>query len=182
MARIPQVGKFKFNDYDKSTYEVRDFGKAEPLDQMRVNFETMDEKRKKKYVDGIKAMIRKSLEYKKFISFLKDSLDMNECTFFEQINTKKRNIRIEIHHEPFTLTDLVYTAIQYTVDMGEEVVDFDIAQLVMYWHYCGLIGLIPLSKTVHELVHSGKVFIPLFFPDGDVVSFYTEYKKYMSDN
>lgn len=180
--RIPNMRKFKFTDYDHRQYEVRDLGKAEPMEDYKILYDDMNEKQKIKYVKDIKRMIRSSLEYKNFIQFLKEELDMNECTFFSEINTKKRNIRIEIHHEPFTITDLINIAIKYFIDNDIEIDDFEIAEFVMRWHYYGLIGLIPLSKTVHELVHDGKIFIPFSFPFGDIGTFYKLYNKYMSDN
>lgn len=180
--RVPNVRKFKFDDYDKRNHEVRDLGKVEKLKPLKVDFSNLDEKKKRAYVKGIKMMIRGSLEYREFISYLKESLDMNECTFFDQINTKKRNIRIEIHHEPFRLEDLVFIAIEYFIRNGYEVEDYAIAEFVLAWHYSGIIGLIPLSKTVHELTHAGKIFIPVFYPFGDIAKFHTMYKDYMSDN
>lgn len=179
--RVPNIKKFNFEDNDKRLHEVRDIGKVSKVIAPVIIFNDLDEKKKKAFVDGIKRMIRSSDEYRDFVAMLKSDLDMNECTFFPQINTKKRNIRIEIHHEPFTLTDLVHIAITHFTRNGYELNDFAIAEFILQWHYMGLIGLIPLSKTVHELCHAGKIFIPLFYPFGDIAKFYSMYNKDMSD-
>ena len=43
-------------------------------------------------------------------------------------------------------------------------------------YYDNLIGLIPLSTTVHELVHSGYIFIPTHKVFGDYRKFLNKYK------
>ena len=42
--------------------------------------------------------------------------------------------------------------------------------------------LIPLSTTVHSLVHNGELFIPLDAPRGDFISFIKEYDRYISND
>ena len=61
------------------------------------------------------------------------------------------------------------------MDNGEPYDMFTICDDVMRLHYEGKVGLIPLSETVHELVHSGKIFIPLQFIDIGFNDFYNEY-------
>lgn len=178
--RIPNTRKLKVNDFDNRLYEVRSLVKADPLSS-DLKFGFLDEKKKQSFITGVERMIRGSLEYKQFISFLKDELDMDECTFYSKFKNKMKNISIEIHHEPFSLFDLVYICINYFMEEGYEIEDFSIAEEVMRWHYCGFIGLIPLSKTVHELVHKGQIFIPIHFPYGNISEFYKEFGSYMTD-
>jgi hypothetical protein len=52
---------------------------------------------------------------------------------------------------------------------------------IMEIHYRGLIGLIPLDKTIHDLTHNGYLFIPVQYVFGDVETFYNEYLPYMTD-
>ena len=56
------------------------------------------------------------------------------------------------------------------------------AEEVMELHYDEKIGLIPLSKTAHELVHSDRIFIPLQLIYQNYNKFYDEYEQYMSQN
>jgi hypothetical protein len=49
----------------------------------------------------------------------------------------------------------------------------------MKLHYQCKVGLIPLSTTVHKLVHEGMVFIPVQNVRGDWLSFYKEYEPFM---
>jgi hypothetical protein len=45
-----------------------------------------------------------------------------------------------------------------------------------------MVGLIPLSVTVHELVHNGNLFIPLQNVYGNYLQFLEEYGEYVSDS
>ena len=136
-----------------------------------------------KFIKTCEAMIRKSLEYKEYIKFLKDNMDMSHCEVLKNIsNENGRHYTIEIHHEPFYLFDIVDTVITKREACGESTNPFDIAEEVMALHYDEKIGLIPLSKTAHELVHSDRIFIPLQLIYQNYNKFYDEYEQYMSQN
>ena len=49
----------------------------------------------------------------------------------------------------------------------------------MWNHYRMVVGLIPLSETVHELVHNGFLFIPTYAPFGYYKKFYQDYEPYI---
>lgn len=115
-----------------------------------------------KFIKQNERLIRGSDEYKEYIKFLKTKMHMNKCYVNPTImSANGKKYSIELHHEPFTLYDLVDIEIMRREKYGEELDKFQIAENVMALHYDGLVGLIPLSKTQHELVHSSKVFIPL---------------------
>jgi hypothetical protein len=48
----------------------------------------------------------------------------------------------------------------------------------MELHYAGKIGLVPLSTTMHELVHSDRIFIPLQFVYHKYNEFFQDYEPY----
>jgi hypothetical protein len=56
-----------------------------------------------------------------------------------------------------------------------------IAKEVVEMHYEGIIGLIPLSKTQHELVSTNKVFIPLQHIYQDYHVFFERYQEYIEE-
>ena len=87
---------------------------------------------------------------------------MNRCAFLNNItNENTFKIRIEIHHSPFTLRDICSTVINKRMKNGECMYIEAVAYEVIYLHYCLMVGLIPLSETVHELVHSQYIFVPV---------------------
>ena len=77
------------------------------------DYDIFDDKDFKKYIDDIERSARKSLEYGEFIKYLRDYMDMNTCSFFENISNKNNyKIKIHIHHHPLTLYDIVMTVYQ----------------------------------------------------------------------
>lgn len=142
----------------------------------------MNEKEKVKLIKTIERVARSSMEYKQYIKFLKDEIDMTKCTYFNGVNSKSKRVSIEIHHEPFTLFDITQMVVDKTLDEGTPLNTFMLAEEVMKIHYMGLVGLLPLSVTVHELVHNGKLFIPLQSVYGNFVKFLDKYEKYIPND
>lgn len=138
---------------------------------------------KDKFIKTVERIVRSSLEYKELINYLKTAIGMNFCSFFHKVSKEMypggNKIDIEIHHEPFTLYDIVAIILTNRMLTGKkERIDLlDISEEVMSIHYEGIVGLIPLSNTVHELVHSGKVFIPLQLIDKGFNIFFLRYQK-----
>ena len=104
---------------------------------------------------------------------------MTKCSFFNNVKNSKR-VSIEIHHSPFSLYDITSIVAEKQMHENGEFNYFKIAEEVLKLHYQCKVGLIPLSATVHELVHLGQVFIPLQSPRGDYISFLEEYDRYIT--
>lgn len=120
------------------------------------------DKEKTKLIKKIEMVVRSSPEYREYIKYLKEYVDLTACHFFNQVkNNGRRKISIEIHHEPFTLFDITNIVLTRWIENGMTLNTFLIAEEVMKLHFQNKVGLIPLSITVHELVHDGKIFIPL---------------------
>lgn len=117
---------------------------------------------RRKFITKVERIVRSSDEYKDYIKYLKTHFDMSHCEVFPAIiNGNGKKYSIEIHHEPFQLSWIVDTVIRKRQDLMESLDPFLIADEVMNLHYEGVIGLIPLSITAHELVHSDRIAIPL---------------------
>ena len=59
---------------------------------------------------------------------------------------------------------------------------FRIASEVTMLHYQHKVGLIPLSVTVHQLYHLGKIFIPIQAVDNlGLIEFVKEYEDYIPE-
>lgn len=142
-------------------------------EEMEYNVILNTDKDKVKFIKRCEKVIRSSMEYRDYISYLKEHVDMDSCAFFNMISSKdNKRTRIEIHHEPFTLYDYVEVVVNRFLGEGLPLNDLMIADEVMELHYNNLVGLIPLSKTIHEVVHnSTKIFIPLNMVYGDYSSF-----------
>ena len=138
-----------------------------------------------KFVKRIERIVRGSMEYKDYIKFLKEHIGLDSCIFFQKVTNgnknKQKRISIEIHHEPFTLYDLVDIEIMRREAEHLPIEMLPIAESVMCLHYDGLVGLIPLSKTQHELIHSSKCFIPLQHIYQDYDKYYEKFEEYIEE-
>jgi hypothetical protein len=162
----PQDKEFEMNsipDFDQQAYDLT------------------DEKDFNKYISDIEKEVRSSFEYKQMIQYLRENMDMNKCAFIKDTSSDKdTHISIEIHHYPFTLYDIctiIYTKREYYRESMELEM---VAKEVMQRHYELLVGLIPLSKTVHKLVHSESIFIPVDKALGNWQRFMDIYSNFMS--
>ena len=144
------------------------------------DFDPTNEKEYMKNLFRIERICRNSFEYKQFIRFLKENAGMDKCSFLENVsNSESRKIRIEIHHEPITLFDIVSTIFNKRFSLGESIHETMVAKEVLYNHYILHVGLIPLSQTIHELVHNQYLFIPTFAVLGRWREFIKEYDKWV---
>ena len=115
------------------------------------------------------------------IQYLKENMDMNRCAFLQGTTVDAENrISIEIHHYPFTLYDICIIVYNKREHFRESVELEMVAKEVMQRHYELLVGLIPLSKTVHELAHSENLFIPVDHVLGNWKRFIDIYGDFMT--
>lgn len=173
--RIPKISNYS-SISDKETLFIPETEFDKP------SYIMYNEKTRSKFIKSVEKIIRSSLEYREFISYLRAELGMNFCMFFNNVSRDDiKNIGIEIHHIPFSLFDIVNIVLR-KYETEELTIDpLVIADEVMRLHYEGKVGLVPLSITVHELYHRGDLFIPLQYVDKGFILFYQEYKDYMKE-
>lgn len=171
--RIPRIKTIQDDSVEEEIFSIKDYEKPEfpYLKTSSVN---------DKLIKRIERVVRGSIEYKEYIQYLKDELDLNYCSYFQSIDWN--DVTIDMHHSLFTLYDIVSIVINKQLINNSNVTVWDIAEEVMLLHYDNKVALTPLSRTVHDLVHTNDVFIPIQMQYGDWYSFYKEYKKYMTED
>lgn len=175
--RTPTIKSQKFFS-DEIREQTLDLGEIEKFYMARGGWRD-DEKSYHKFIFRIEKLIRSSYEYKKYMKFLKDEIDMNQCAFFSGVS--RDNARIEIHHAPLTLFDITSIVLNEMSSFDVNVTAFEVAERVMKEHFSGNIGLIPVSKTIHDLIHCGEIFVPVQNVFGNVKEFYFKYERYFTD-
>lgn len=152
-------------------------------DDMEYSVLLNTERDKEKFIKRIENVVRASMEYRDYIAYLKEYVNMNQCAFFNNIeNAQGSRVRIEVHHEPFTLFDIVKVVVNKFIEEAIPLNDLYIADEVMELHYNNKVGLIPLSKSIHQIVHnSNELVIPLNLVYGDYKSFLEEYNDYLDE-
>ena len=147
----------------------------------KIDYDMSNETEMKRYMKELERTIRTSYEYQSMIRFLKNNMNMNQCAIYENVNNiNAPGIKIEVHHSPFSLYDICNIVIQKRFQNYESLEIEAVAKEVMFLHYNLLVGLIPLSETVHDLVHNSILFIPIDKVFGYVKMFYDLYNPYMS--
>jgi predicted DNA-binding protein YlxM (UPF0122 family) len=134
-----------------------------------------------KYLKTIKAMMRKSLEYKELMRFLKHYKGLDRCGYHHNVTVQEFDINI--HHYPFCAEDLITIVLYKRYKLNETIEALATIQETLYLHYLGIIGLYPLCKTCHGYQHSeeGDPFIPFSDLYGEVEEFFEIYKEFMTE-
>lgn len=180
--RIPHINKLRLESVDKASSAEIEVA-IEPsvyLDDLGL-FE--DKKEYIKWVIRMKKLIRDSFEYEELIYFLKRKRGMDRCGVHPN-QTIWDGFRIELHHTPFCLEDIVHIVTNKRKQRGESMKMGDIAHEIMELHYLGLIGLYPLCMICHYFCHSDEgdsLFIPLENVFGDPEKFYEIYKPHITE-
>ena len=183
-----QFGKKESKDKKSSTIEAKkaffpeskDFGTVyfygQPEDLLN------DDKKFKRFITTIEKIVRRSLECKSFVKYLKDELKMDHCYFLQNVKLTKI-VQLEVHHTPFTLYDIVKIVATKMIQKEEKPFStFMIAKKVTELHYRGVIGLVPVSKTIHELIHAGRLVVPPHVIFGNIQKFVEEYFDFIEED
>ena len=162
---------------------IREEAFQKPID-MEYEIRLDSDRDKEKFIKRVEQMIRSSLEYRDYIAYLKENVDMTKCAFFNSVeNRSDSKVRIEIHHEPLTLFDIVSVVLTKHMEEGIPINDLYIADEVMNLHYQNMVGLVPLSKSLHQIIHnSDEIIIPLNLVFGDYAGFLREYSDYLDEH
>ena len=157
--------KIKSNEGDIIKFRMSEEDLAEPDD-----FEY--------FIKCCENMIRKDPRYKNYISELK-GLGFTKDVFQSAIDNEKfPNTKIEMHHGPiFNLFDICSIVTDHLLKNGKKITTFDVAKIVLAEHENHHIQIVMgLTKTNHELVHDGKMFVHMKQAIGDVLTFIKTYK------
>lgn len=155
------------NGYDESSLYFKDI---------------YDFKELKKFIKHIEKKFRSSEYYSKYIGDLRN----NKGLHFDANKGKLNDsfVEIEFHHYPFTLYDITKTVLMDYLkdDTSREINPYEIAETIMKLHYELIVGLVPLSITMHQLVHAGKKFINLKYVNQSYLKFIARYSNVMDPN
>jgi hypothetical protein len=120
----------------------------------------IDDKAKVQFIKQCVSLVRKCSEYSRYRKFLLDNLNMDKCSILSNLTNEESSAAgLELHHAPLTLYDIVELILGQMEYNEERITTFAIANKVMVYHWRGLIGLVPLTETIHEAVHSGQIIV-----------------------
>lgn len=140
-----------------------------------------NDKQRVKLIKTIESYCRSAMEYTDVITYLRKYVNMDQCTFLDNFKAGSKRGMIEIHHAPYTLFSIVDIVMRKQEEQLGYIDEFIVAEEVMRLHYMGLVGLVPLSITVHQLVHDGQIHVPLWCVYGRFVEFTKKYYDWIPD-
>ena len=134
-----------------------------------------DDKAVKAFIKSVEKLVRTSREYKTYIEELRSSVfALNHDVVLHNITNADTSL--EFHHYPLNLYEIVETCMLHHIVQNEKFTSFSLAKEIMDLHFKHKIGIVPLSKTNHELTHSGNLFLTTDQIFGDYQSFIDEYE------
>jgi len=155
----------------KTTYGQRDFFSFE-LDER--------EKKRPKFIKRVEKIVRTSFEMKNYTNCLKENFNLRHCSLLSSLTKEELSgIDIELHHYPLTLYDICEIILIKIETLKTCLTPLTIAEEVVYMHYKNFIGLVPLSRTMHEAVHDGQLFLNPSHIFGDWKEFINLYKEFI---
>jgi hypothetical protein len=172
-------GTYKNNEEQRvAEFEVFD------LDVSVVQLET-EEDLSEKVISYIEKLIRKSLEYRSYINYLKSEVNLTRCSLIPGLDANEAKFSLEFHHYPlnlFEITSAIAKKKLNDLEEGEYLSCFEVADIVMREHYKNNIGLVPLSSTLHKMAHNKAIFIPYDKIYGNYEAFMKEYGDYLDSD
>lgn len=163
-------------DISDFTYVKSD--SIDPLYYTTENFEKDSERIR--FIKSVERAVRNAPEMKALITYIRGELKFTNCAVLTEIGTA--DALIELHHAPFTLFDIVETLLTRRLETGTPISTLSLAEEVVIVHYNGLVGLIQVSKTIHDLIHSGKFRISREQIIGNVDGFVEQYEDFLSED
>lgn len=166
---------------ENPTIKPLDANKQNPLAinvcDLYSNNKILEEKDKKAIIKSAERLVRSSIEYSSYLGQLKGLADLTRCSILGNIDTEMASI--EMHHYPFSLYDIVDIVFNKKVERGEPITSITLMNEVLEMHFNHYCGMVPLSKTIHEMTHSGRIFINLDQVFWDPEPFLKKYGKYV---
>jgi hypothetical protein len=133
-----------------------------------------------KFIKAAEKLIRTSDDYKHYIGYLKNEIGLNHCMIMPNIDDEKADI--EMHHGPIlTLFDYCDIVMNYYLNQDKGLTTFDLAEIILQEHFDNNVQVVMLSKSAHQLIHTGNLFINPSQAWGNLNRFLEKYDDGISD-
>lgn len=139
-----------------------------------------DSTRYSKFVKSVESSVRRSKDYKVFISYIKNVLGINFCQVSS--NIYDTDATIEMHHGPiFTLYDITSVMLNYFLKTGKEINTLRLTDAVLEEHFELRVQVVMMAVTNHEAAHNRDLFLNVRQGIGNITEFISRYKDCLDD-
>lgn len=132
-----------------------------------------------RFIKKVERLVRGNPDYKDYIENLRNEEGLDRCAILGKVDVNKAEIHL--HHCISNLYTICITVCNRLMAEGKKVSSFILADEVISLHLANKIALVPLTATMHELAHSGKVKIPKSVIYGNYQEYYEQHKAYMDE-
>lgn len=155
----------------------------DPYATISLNIDTdslQDESIYSKLVKTVERDVRRSDDYKIFISHIKNVFGINFCQVSSHIYDT--DATIEMHHGPiFTLYDVVSVILNYFMKTGKKINEFRLTDAVLQEHFDLRVQVVMMAVTNHEAFHNRDLFLNVKQGIGNLTEFIDRYKDCLDD-
>ncbi len=109
-----------------------------------------------RFIKKTEALVRGCREYKAFIAHLRIDLGMDRCSFLANADVSD-GVALEFHHCPLNLYEIIDLILTHRLARGQAVTSMTVADEVLQAHFAGMVGVVPLLRSIHKLVHGGTL-------------------------
>lgn len=136
------------------------------------------------FVKAVEKMVRSSKYYSRYVKYIKEDIGLNYCQVLSNIKVEEEdNTELEMHHGPIlTLFDYVAIMLDHMLYNNKKISTFRLADKILQEHYDNHVQVVMISKTVHEEVHNGNIFLNAKQAFGDINAFLSKYKDGISED
>lgn len=117
-----------------------------------------DERGRTSFIKEVVTQVRRCPEYGRYRAYLVENVDMDHCSILSNLSAEEVSAaELEIHHFPLGLYDIAELVLGQMESEGARISTMSVAHRVMAYHWRGMVGLVPLVKTLHEMAHAGQL-------------------------
>lgn len=117
-----------------------------------------------KFIKNVEQLVRRSKEYKAYKDYIFNTVGLNYCMIFPNINAtlsdKTAKVTIELHHGPLlTLYDVCCIVTDHFLENDIPVTSLSVMKTVLDEHFENNIQVMPLCDLAHKLFHAQHIYI-----------------------
>jgi hypothetical protein len=177
-ARAKSI-KMEIDPVDAPDDNVEILGKSQQYSLAMYIDKQMDPKLFVKFIKKVEKMVRSNVDYKLYLDYLREERGLNKCVIFHNVTSQRAEI--QLHHVLSNLYTICVTVCNRLLSTNKKVSTFILSDEVIRLHLEDKIALVPLSTTVHELVHAKQMRIPKSQIYGNYQAYYEQHLAFMDD-
>lgn len=170
----PDVITIDVKNIDAEDDNIEIIGKNQPFSLTMYLDPKVDAKYFDKFIKGVEKIVRGNDDYKMYLTSLREDNFMSQDAFLH--NVSSTDAELQLHHYPFNLYTICKVVANTMLEDGEKVSTMIVADKVLMLHFEGRIGLVPLSVTMHEIAHLGRLTFVRSQIYGKWENFYNTYR------